>query len=93
MQELLSKADNAGVSPSGQEFFELRLYDSSSAGEPVFCVREARAAWNDARQDFAWDKPRIEVFAILEEARERYAERRLALTQQGFVNSDMDLLP
>jgi hypothetical protein len=40
----------------------------------------------------AWDDVHVEAFATLDEAKMRYAERRLALAQKGFIDSDMDLL-
>jgi hypothetical protein len=39
----------------------------------------------------ARDEVSVEAFATLKEAKERYAERRLALAQKGFTDSDMDL--
>jgi uncharacterized protein YqkB len=46
MQDVLSKGDAPKVSLRDQEFYELRLYDSESDGEPVYYVRKARA-WLD----------------------------------------------
>ncbi len=74
-----------------QEFYELQLYDSDSAGEPVFCVREARAQWEDSIKGVEWDEPEIEAFATPQEAKERYATRRQALAEKGFIYSDIDL--
>jgi len=43
MQEVLSKTDDPKVALRDQEFYELRLYDSDVAGEPVYCfARGAR---------------------------------------------------
>ena len=82
MHELLSNtdADDPKIPPSEQEFWELRLYESDSAGEPVYCVREARALWNDESNQHVWDEPEIQAFATLQEAK------------LGFIHSDMDLL-
>jgi hypothetical protein len=91
MQEVLSRTDDPKTPLCEQEFYELRLYDSDSAGEPVYCVREARARWDEESNQAVWDEPRMEAFATLQEARARYAERRLALAQLGFIHSDMDL--
>ncbi len=33
----------------------------------------------------------VDYFWILAEAKQRYDERRLALAEEGFINSDMDL--
>jgi hypothetical protein len=90
MQEVLSRADDTKTPLREQEFYELRLYDSDSAGEPVYCVREARAWWNEENKQM-WSEPWIEVFSTLREAKKRYSERRLVLAQLGFIHSDMDL--
>lgn len=91
MQEILSRTNNPKAPLLGQEFYELRLYDSNSAGESVYCVREAHARWNDSIKGVEWDEPETGTFATLQEAKERYAERRFALAEEGFIYSDMDL--
>ena len=91
MQEVLSKTDDPNAPLRDQEFYELRIYDSDSAGEPVYCVREARAQWNDSIKGVEWDEPEIGAFGTLQEAKERYATRRQALAEKGFIYSDMDL--
>jgi hypothetical protein len=47
IQGILSKTADPKVPLRDQEFYELRLYDSESGGEPVYCVRQAHARWND----------------------------------------------
>jgi hypothetical protein len=37
-----------------------------------------------------WDQEEADHFSILSQAQQRYAERRLALVQRGFIYSDMD---
>lgn len=91
MQEVLSKTDDPKAPLHGQEFYELRLYDSESSGEPVFYVREAHAEWSDVDGQIMWDKEQVQTFLSHQEAKKRYAERRLALAEQGFIYSDMDL--
>jgi hypothetical protein len=91
MQEVLSKTDDPKAPLLGQEFYELRLYDSDSAGEPVYYVREARARWNASIKGVEWDEPQIEALATHQEAKERYAARRLLLAQRGFIYSDRDI--
>lgn len=91
MQEVLSKTDDPKAPLRDQEFYELRLYDSDSVGEPVYCVREARARWNDSIKGVEWDEPEIGAFGTLQEAKERYATRRQTLAEKGFIYSDMDL--
>jgi len=60
-------------------------------GEPVYYVREARARWDEESGKIVWDEERIEQVATLQEAKERYAARRLLLAQRGFIYSDMDI--
>jgi hypothetical protein len=38
-----------------------------------------------------WEGEEVDYFWILDEAKERYAERRLALVEKGFIYSDMDM--
>jgi hypothetical protein len=91
MQEVLSKTDNPKAPLRDHEFYELRLYDSDSAEEPVYYVREVRARWDDDAGQIVWDQEQVETFVSHQEAKERYAARRLALTEKGFIYSDMDL--
>lgn len=91
MQELFSKTDDPKAPLRGQEFCELCLYDSNSAGKRIFCVREARARWDEVHGRAAWNEEQIKAYATAKEAQERYAERRLLLAQEGFIYSDMDL--
>jgi hypothetical protein len=88
MQEVLSRTDDPKAPLLGQEFCELRPYDSVSAGEPVFFVREARAQWNASINDVDWDILRIEEFTTLQEAKDRYAARGHTPAEQGFIYSD-----
>jgi len=90
MQEILSKTDDPKISLRDQEFYELRLYDSESDGEPVYCVRQARAQWNDEAGEPIWDEEQVQAFATHQKAKERYEARRLALADLGFIDSDMD---
>ena len=90
MQEILSKTDDPKVPPRDQEFYELRLYDSESGGEPVYCVRQARAQWSDEAGEAVWDEEQVQAFATHHGAKEQYEAQRLALAEKGFIYSDMD---
>jgi hypothetical protein len=90
MQEILSKTDDPKGPLRDQEFYELRLYDSQSGSEPVYCVRQARARWNDEAGDAVWDDEQVQAFATHQEAKERYEAQRRALADKGFIHSDMD---
>jgi hypothetical protein len=47
MQELLSKADDPKIPLNEQEFFELRLDDSTDICRPGFIVKQAQALWSE----------------------------------------------
>jgi hypothetical protein len=91
MQEILSKTSDPKAPLRDQEFYELRLYDSKAAGIPVYCVREARAWWDDASGQIAWDEEQVQTFVTHHDAKECYAARRRDLADKGFIYSDMDL--
>ena len=91
MQEILSKTDDPKAPLRDQKFYELRLFDSDRAGEPVYCVREARAWWDEEAGQIVWDQELVQSFVTDQEAKERYTARRLALAEKGFIYSDMDL--
>ena len=91
MQEVLSKTLDPKAPLRDQQFYELRLYDSKSAGLAVYCVREARAWWNDEAGEVVWDDEQVQTFATRREAPEHYATRRQVLAEKGFLYSDLDL--
>ncbi|MGC1421531.1 MAG: hypothetical protein WA354_02885 [Terracidiphilus sp.] len=90
MQEVFSRADEHGVSSHDQEFYELRLYDEDDTWCSAPMIMQSRATWSELDRQFMWDEIETERFATHDKARERYAARRLALADKGFVVSDMD---
>jgi hypothetical protein len=90
MQEILSKTLDQKVPLRGQEFYELRLFEEPNQSGTRHGVLQIRAKWNDANQDVLWDSKETDYFWILDEAKERYRVRRLALVEKGFIYSDMD---
>jgi len=54
-------------------------------------VREAHAQWHEECGQVVWDEAETEILPTLEHAKERYAKRRRALCERGFIYSDMDL--
>lgn len=92
MQEVLSNTDDPKAPLQGQEFYELSLLDEDNELGTRHCVRQAHAQWSEIDGQIMWDQEEDEYFWILSEAKRRYAERRLSLTQKGFIYSDMDLL-
>ncbi len=92
MQEVLSKTDDPKIPLRQQEFFELSLLDEANDLGTRYCVRQAHAEWSEIDGQVMWDQEEVDHFWILNEAKQRYAERRLNLAQRGFIYSDMDLL-
>lgn len=91
MQEVLSRTNDPKIPLREQEFFELSLFDTVHELGTQYSVQQAHAQWNDKDGQVMWDQEEVDYFWILGEARKRYAERRLALAQQGFIYSDMDI--
>jgi hypothetical protein len=89
MREVLSKTDDPKIPLRDQEFFELSLLDEANELGTRYCVRQAHAKWSDIDGQIMWGKEEIDHFWILAEAKERYAVRRLALAEKGFIYSDM----
>lgn len=92
MQEVLSKVDDPIIPLTEQEFFQLSLFDVANETGIRYCVRQAHAEWSVVDGQIIWDQEENDYFWILDEAKRRYAERRLALANKGFIYSDMDLL-
>ena len=70
MQELLSKADDSKIPLSEQEFYELRLDDSTDIWRPGFIVKQAYAQWSEIDRQIMWDEFESERLPTLEEAKE-----------------------
>jgi len=91
MQEVLSKTVDPEAPLRGQEFYELSLLDEANDLGTRYCVRQAHAEWSEIDGQVMWDEEEHDYFWILDEAKRRYAERRLALAEKGFIYSDMDM--
>jgi hypothetical protein len=91
MQEVLSRTAEMKAPLQEQEFYELSMLEESNQLGTRYCVRQAHAEWSDIDGQIMWDQEEVEHFWILDEAKRRYAERRLVLAQGGFIYSDMDL--
>jgi hypothetical protein len=91
MQEILSKTVDPKAPLKGQEFFQLRLFDEVNQLCTRHCVRQTHGKWSDKNRDVIWEGEEVDHFWILDEAKRRYADRRLALAAKGFIYSDMDL--
>jgi hypothetical protein len=91
MHELFSRTDNPNAPIKDQKFYELCLGDSKDIWPPGFIVRQARAQWSTVDGEFIWDEIESEYLPTLEQANERYRERRSVLAGLGFIYSDLDL--
>ncbi len=103
MQEILSKTTDPNVPLEEQEYFELRLDDLGIPFRPQFIgsmgaiirlrfiVREAHTAWSEIDRNIMWDGFEHDECSTLEEAEQRYAIRRDAIVDKGFIYSDMEL--
>ena len=103
MQEVFSKTADANVSLQEQECFELRLDDlgipfrsqfidsMGAIARHRFLVREAHAAWSEIDRNVMWNGVEHDECSTLEEAELRYAMRRDAIVDKGFIYSDMEL--
>jgi hypothetical protein len=88
MQEILSKSVDAPL--QGQEFYELRLFEKPNQLGMRHGVGWTHAEWSEMDQQVMFEGEEVEYFWILEEAKERYAQRKAALALEGFIYSDMD---
>lgn len=88
MQELFSRMDATNIPLSEQEFYELSLLDETSQLGTRYRVRQWHAGWSEIDRQIMWDNEQGEHFWILSEAERRYAERRAALAERGFIYSD-----
>jgi hypothetical protein len=92
MQEVLSKTVDPKAPLKGQEFYELRIDDSDDLWRPGSVVSEAHAQWSEIDQQIVWDEAEHERCYTYAHAEKRYAARRQALAEKGFIYSDMDPL-
>jgi hypothetical protein len=90
VQEVLSKTGDPEIPLREQEFFELSLLDEVNDLGTRYCVRQAHAEWSDIDGQIIWDQEEVDHFWILNEAKQRYEDRRRALGEKGFIYSDMD---
>lgn len=90
MHELLSKAVDPNVPVKGQGFYELSLLEEGKELGARYCVRWTYTEWSEIDGQVMWDTEEADYFWILNEAKRRYAERRLALAEKGYIYSNMD---
>lgn len=91
MQEVLSKTSGPNAPLNEQEIFELSLLDVVNDLGTRYIVRQVHAQWSEIDGQVMWDQEEIDHFWVLNEAKRRYAERRLALGEKGFIYSDMEM--
>lgn len=91
MQEVLSNTIDPNAPLLGQEFYELRLFEEDNPLGTRHCVLQIHAVCRNAIRGPMWESEELDYFWILDEAKERYAERMAALALLGFVYSDMEM--
>jgi hypothetical protein len=90
MKELLSKTPGPNTPLRNQEVFELSLLDQANGLGTRYIVRQAHTEWSEIDGQVMWDQEEVDYFWILAEAKQRYAERKLALAERGLIYSDID---
>jgi hypothetical protein len=90
MDELLFRTLDVSVPKEGQEFCELRLFETHNPLGMQHWVGHKYGKWDGKESRVAWDPEVADSFWIFDEAKARYTERRSALAQEGFIYSDMD---
>jgi hypothetical protein len=90
VQEALAKTADTHALLRGDEFYELCLFEEPNELGTRHCVRRTHAVWSESNHDVIRESEEADYFWLLKEAKRRYAERRRALVQQGFIYSDMD---
>ena len=95
MQEVFSKTTDLKVPLQEQECFELRIddhiYGLGAIVRHPFIVREAHAAWSEIDHNVMWDGFENDECSSLHDAELRYAIRRDAIVDKGFIYSNMEL--
>jgi hypothetical protein len=89
MEEILSKNIDPKTPLQELEYYELSLRDEANDLGTRHVVKQWHGAWSEIDRQIMWDGEEVEYFWMLAQARERYAERRLALAEKGFIHSDM----
>jgi hypothetical protein len=90
IEEILSKTIDPKTPLGELEYYELSLLDEANDLGTRHRIRQAHGAWSKIDGQIMWDQEEVEYFWILAQAKERYAERRRALAEKGFIYSDMD---
>lgn len=89
MQEVLSKGLDLKELRDGAQFYELCLDETGAEEKPVFWVTETCFQWDATNQLLMRDGPQLISFETYDEAQACYQRWRQALTEKGFIYSDM----
>ena len=71
-------------------FYELRLFETKVAGDPVYFVRETHGQWDDHKKRIVYDKDSLlpfDGFRSYGKAEECFCKERLTLAKEGFIHS------
>jgi hypothetical protein len=91
MEEVLSNTLDQTLPLREQEYFSLSLLEEVNPLGTRYRIQQAHAGWSETDGRIMFDHEETEYFWMLGEAKRRYAQRRSALGQKGFIYSDMDL--
>jgi hypothetical protein len=92
MEEVLSKNIDPKTPLNELELYQLSLLDEANDLGTRHVVKQWHGAWSEIDKQVMWDQEEVEYFWILAQAKERYAERRRALVEKGFIYSDIDCM-
>jgi hypothetical protein len=92
LEEILSKTLDPKTPSEELEYYQLSLLEEANDLGTRHVVKQWHGAWSEIDRQIMWDGEEVEYFWILAQARERYAERRRALAEKGFIYSTMDSL-
>jgi len=92
LEEILSKTDDPKTPVEELEYYELSLLDEANNLGTRHVLKQWHGAWSEIDRQVMWDQEEVEYFWILALAKERYAERRRALEEKGFIYSTTELL-
>jgi hypothetical protein len=85
MRELLWKTNDPKVPLRELEFYQLRL---DNLTDSTYRVVQLHGAWHDLTGRIVWERVETDSLETPHQARARYAERRVALVERGFIHSD-----
>ena len=69
-----------------QEYFEIRLIDSSTNAKPSFLIREIHTVWSDRARQVMWNGHEYHNCRTLDEAQKCFTRRKGFILAKGFTS-------